>query len=91
MADRETNGSEPTELLYLPRSAWDAPLLAVGLGGVIVSLFTWWPYGVVGAIVALFGLVGWIRDSRRDYERLPRRQRLSTAVIPAVPLKRPSK
>ena len=50
----------------------------------LASLFTWWPYGVVGAIVALFALRAWIRDARRDYARLPRHQRVATAVIPAV-------
>ncbi len=88
MAGEQRNGSEPTELLYLPRSSWHAPLLAAGLAGVVVSLFTWWPYGVIGAVVALVALIGLVRDSREDYNRLPRRQRLSTSVIPAVPLKR---
>ena len=32
----------------------------------------------------------WIRDARESYNRLPRRQRISTAVIPAVPLQRTS-
>jgi hypothetical protein len=86
MATERRNG-EPTELVYLPASSWQPALLAAGLGGVIASLFTWWPYGVVGAVVALIALLAWIRDSRRDFSRLPRKQRLTSAVIPAVPLK----
>ncbi len=89
MAEERRNG-EPTELVYLPVSSWQPILLAAGLAGVIASLFTWWPYGVVGAVVALFALASWIRDSREDFARLPRSQRISTAVIPAVPFKRPS-
>jgi uncharacterized integral membrane protein len=85
-ADRR-NG-EPVELVYLPESSWQPALIAFGLAAVVASLFTWWPYGVAGAIVALFALRGWIRDARRDYSRLPREQRVATAVIPAVRLQR---
>ncbi len=87
MAEDRRDG-EPTELLYLPAPSWQPALLAAGLAGVVVSLFTWWPYGVVGAVVAVVALLAWIRDARRDFSRLPRNQRLTSAVIPAVPLKR---
>ena len=54
----------------------------------VASLFTWWPYGVVGALVALAALWARIRDARREFSRLPREQRITAAVIPAVPLKK---
>ena len=67
-------------------------LLAVTLlTFLIASIFTWWPYGVAGAIVALFALRAWIKDARADFNRLPRKQRIATAVLPAVPLQRSSK
>jgi hypothetical protein len=81
--------TEPSELVYLPQPSWYPALVAAGIGGVVASLFTWWPYGVIGAVVALVALVAWIRESRRDFSRLPRRQRSTAAVIPAVPLQRP--
>jgi hypothetical protein len=87
--DTARRDGEPTELVYLPPPSWQPALLAAGLAGVAVSLFTWWPYGVIGAVVALASLWAWIRDSRREFSRLPRNQRLTSAVIPAVPLKRP--
>jgi hypothetical protein len=87
MASERRNG-EPSELLYLPPPAWQPALLAAGLAGVVASLFTWWPYGVVGALVALAALWAWIRDARREFSRLPREQRITAAVIPAVPLKK---
>ena len=55
----------------------------------LASLFTWWPYGVIGAAVALYALRGWIKESREDYDRLPRRQRVTTAPLPPSTLKRP--
>ena len=87
MASERRNG-EPSELLYLPPPSWQPALLAAGLAGVVASLFTWWPYGVVGALVALAALWVWIRDDRREFSRLPREQRITAAVIPAVPLKK---
>ncbi|HSI79649.1 MAG TPA: hypothetical protein VK919_03255 [Solirubrobacterales bacterium] len=80
--------TEPTELVYLPAPSWLPALLAAGLAGVIVSMFTWWPYGVVGAVVALVAAGLWIRDARRDFARLPRRQRTSSAPIPPTLLER---
>ena len=79
---------EPTELVYLPESSWQPALIAFGLAAVVASIFTWWPYGVAGAIVALVALIGWMRDARYGYSRLPRRQRVATAVLPATPLER---
>ena len=86
MADDRRNG-EPIELIYLPSPSWQPVLLAAGLAAVIASIFTWWPYGVVGAVVALLALRAWIRDSRNEFTRLPRRQRVASAVLPAVPPK----
>lgn len=91
MTDDRRNG-EPTatELVYLPEPSWQPALIAFGLAAVLVSLFTWWPYGVIGAVVALAALRAWARDASRDYSKLPRRQRVATSVIPAVPLQRES-
>lgn len=76
---------EPTELIYVPEPSWQPALLALGLGGVVAGLFVWWPYGVVGALIALAALAALIRGATSDAERLPRRQRLTTAVLPVVP------
>ena len=87
MADDRRNGG-PSELVYLPEPSWTPALIAAGLAGVIASIFTWWPYGAVGAIVALAALWLWIHDSRQEFSRLPRRQQMTSAVIPAEPLKK---
>jgi hypothetical protein len=87
MAEERRNG-EPLELVYGPAPSWQPMLIAFGLAAVLASIFTWWPYGVAGAIVALFALRAWIRDARADFVRMPRRQRISTSVLPAVPLRR---
>ena len=87
MADSRSNGSSP-ELVYLPQPSWWPPLLAVGLAAVVGSIFTWWPYGAVGAIVALVAVVGWFRQSAREHDVLPREQRLTVGALPPTPLRR---
>ena len=89
MTDGSRNG-QPVELVYLPEPSWQPVLIAFSLAAVVASFFTWWPYGVAGAIVGLFALRAWVKDAREDFNRLPRKQRVATAVIPAVPLERSS-
>lgn len=79
---------EPAELVYVPRPSWLPVLTAAGLAGVLVGLFAGWPYAVVGAILLLASLRAWVRETGDEITRLPRQQRLSSAVLPAVPLRR---
>jgi uncharacterized membrane protein YbaN (DUF454 family) len=73
---------EPTELIYLPRSSWLPALTALGIAMVVLGIFTWFPYLIAGAAIALVSLWRWLRGSRDEIARLPRRQRQVTAVIP---------
>ena len=78
---------EPSELVYVPSPSWVPALAAVGLAGVLIGLFAGWPYAVAGAILGLASLRAWVRRTGDELGRLPRRQRISTAVLPAVPLR----
>jgi len=73
---------KPTESIYQPRSSVYPALLACGLSAVIVGLYAWWPYAVIGGFIALVSLVGWLRANRDEIERMPRHQRTDTAPIP---------
>jgi hypothetical protein len=73
---------EPTESIYLPRPSVFPALFALGLAALIVGLFAWWPYSVIGAFIALFSLIGWVRSNRDEIARMPRHQRTDTAAIP---------
>jgi hypothetical protein len=85
------NGTpEASELVYVPESSWLPAILALGLLGVLAGIFVWWPYGVIGGVLALVGVIGMLRGTRGDVDRLPRRQKLTTAVLPAVPPRKPS-
>ena len=81
---------EPTELVYLPKPSWLPTFAALGIALVLVGLFSWWPYSVIGAVIGLVAIIAWVRDAGRETSRLPLRQRESSAVLPAVPLRRPT-
>ncbi len=79
----------PTELIYLPVSSWLPLFTALGLALTVLGLFAWWPYGVIGAIIAVVSIIAWIRRVSDETARLPIEQRPSSAVLPAAPLRRP--
>jgi hypothetical protein len=73
---------KPTEVIYLSRPTVFPALLAFGLAALVVGLFAWWPYSVIGGLIALFSLIGWLRANRDEIARMPRHQRTDTAPIP---------
>jgi hypothetical protein len=79
---------QPSELVYVAAPSWLPVLTAAGLAGLLIGLFAGTPYAIAGAIVLLASLRGWVRDTRREIPRLPREQQLTSAVLPAVPLRR---
>ena len=81
---------DATELVYVPEPSWAPALLAFSLALVIAGLFVWFPYGVIGAVVAIASIVSMFRGTSDEVERLPRRQKLTTAVLPAVSPRKPS-
>ncbi|MDX6605729.1 MAG: hypothetical protein QOD14_269 [Solirubrobacterales bacterium] len=73
---------KPTEVVYLPKPSALPALLAFGLAALIVGLFAWWPYSVIGGAIALFSLIAWLRTNSDEIARMPRRQHTDTAPIP---------
>jgi hypothetical protein len=77
-----TQPPRATEQIYLSSPSAMPALLAVGLAGVIIGLFSWWPYSAIGGAVALIALAGWLRANRRDIAAMPNTQRIETGPIP---------
>jgi hypothetical protein len=73
---------KPTEAIYLARPSAAPALFAFGFAALIVGLFAWWPYAVIGGAIALFSLAAWLRANRDEIARMPNRQRTDTAPIP---------
>jgi uncharacterized membrane protein YphA (DoxX/SURF4 family) len=78
---------EPTELVYVPGPSWAPMFTAVGAAALAVGAFTNFIYAVAGAIILVIAAVHWFRESERAAERLPRRQQVTSAVIPPTELK----
>jgi hypothetical protein len=76
---------EATELVYLPQPSWLPFFVAAGLTSVVVGLFAGWVWSTIGAVVFLVAVARWIRRTSEEVSRMPREQRPSTAVLPAVP------
>jgi hypothetical protein len=73
---------KPTEVIYLPRPSVLPALFAFGLAALVVGLFAWWPYSVIGGVIAFISLIGWLRANRNEIARMPRHQETDTAPIP---------
>jgi hypothetical protein len=85
------NGAVPdqAELVYAPERSWAPAAIAVGLGFIAVGVFWNWVALAVGVIFVLAALRSWWHSASDQFVRLPRRQRVTAAVLPAVPLRRP--
>ena len=73
---------EPTEAIYPSRPSVAPALFAFGFAALIVGLYAWWPYSVIGGVIALFSLIVWLRANRAEIARMPNRQHTDTAPIP---------
>jgi hypothetical protein len=80
---------DQAELVYAPEHSWAPAMLAVGLGLAGVGVVFGWVALAVGAVFVLASLVRCWRDASDQFVRLPRRQRPTAAILPAVPLRRP--
>ncbi len=87
MAD-QSQIPEPSELIYVPSPSWAPAFTAAALLMLTVGAFKGFIYVVIGAILLVRAIIFWVRDADRQAESLPRRQRISTAVIPATTLQR---
>ena len=81
---------EATELVYVPEPSWLPLLAAAGIAMILAGLFLGWVVMVIGALFLIAALWSWIGRTRTSLARLPRRQRPVTAVLPAVPPRRPA-
>jgi len=88
---------EPTEQIYLPGPSWAPVFFAVGVAALVCGIFAegfmlrGWAYCILGAVLVLAALSSLIGDTIRGFFRLPRRQRVRGAVLPAATLRSSAK
>jgi len=86
---------EPGELLYLPRPSWAPVFFAFGAALALCGLFAegfmvrGWIYSIIGGIVLLAAFRSMVRGARRDYYRLPLKQKVRGAVLPVETISPP--
>jgi hypothetical protein len=86
---------EPGELVYAPRPSWAPAFFAFGAALALCGLFAegfmvrGWIYSIAGGMVLLASLRSMVRGARRDYYRLPRRQKVRGAVLPVRTISSP--
>lgn len=86
-----------TEQVYLPRPSWAPAFLAFGAALAIAGVYAngfivrGWVYAIIGVVVFLAALISLVRGAGRDFYRLPRRQRVRGAVLPAASLRPPKR
>ncbi len=88
---------EPGELVYAPRPSFLPALLAFALAVVVCGVYAegfmvrGWVYALIAGIAALFFFRGLVRNSVREFFRLPRRQKIRGAVLPVETIRPPAK
>jgi len=96
MAEAE-NTPEATEIVYVPRPSWGPPFFALGAALIVVGIYgqgfivRGWVYMLLGVVFSLAALRVMVSGSVRDFYVRPRKQRPSTAVLPAGTLRAPKK
>lgn len=73
---------KPTELIFLPEPSWLPAIAAAAVAGLVIGLYSWFPYAIVGGVVAVIVLIAWIRRTGSDINRMPREQDTDTAPVP---------
>ena len=64
-------GSTDAVALYFKDRGFEDGFFWYASALILVSLTTWWPYGVIGALIFIPTTIRWIKDTRRDIEALP--------------------
>jgi hypothetical protein len=75
MAD-EVHVSDPPadeagEAIHLPGPSYQPVVLAFGLTLAITGVVLFPIVAVIGGVIAIVALIGWIRDTRREISELP--------------------
>lgn len=86
---------EPGELIYMARPSWAPAFFALGAALAVCGIFAGgfmvppWVFSIIGGIIILAALRSMIVGARRDFYRLPRRQRVRGAVLPVETISPP--
>ena len=67
----DPQAEEPGEPIHLPGPSYHPVVLAFGLTLAITGVVLFPVVAVIGGVIFLVALIGWIRDTRREMSELP--------------------
>lgn len=67
----DPEAEEAGEAIHLPGPSYQPVVLAFGLALAITGVVLFPIVAVIGGVIALVALIGWIRDTRREMSELP--------------------
>ena len=67
----DETAEEPGESIHLPGPSYQPVVVAFGVTLVVVGVVLFPALSVIGLIITVIALVGWIRDTRREMSELP--------------------
>ena len=67
----DAQADEAGESIHLPGPSYQPVVLAFGLTLVITGFVLFPIVAVIGGVISLVALIGWIRDTRREISELP--------------------
>ena len=75
MATEETGAEQsppaPSQEVHLPEPPYLPVILAFGITVVVVGVVLTWVMVVIGALISLYALTRWIRQTREEMAELP--------------------
>jgi len=71
MADADGAPRQPSEEVHLPEPSYLPVLVALGITLALVGVVLTWAITGIGAAIALYAAVRWVRMTREEMARLP--------------------
>jgi len=71
MSDDPQSAPSAGERIHLPAGSLQPILVAVGLALLLIGILDLYPLSVIGLLLMVAAIYGWIRDAVREYRELP--------------------
>jgi len=71
VSDAERSAPEAGEEIHLPAPSAIPFVCAIGITMAVIGTTISWLISIVGAIIVVYTVMRWIRDTRRDIDALP--------------------
>ena len=67
----DPEADEPGESIHLPGPSYQPVVVAFGITLAVVGVVLFPAVAVIGLIITVIAVIGWVRDTRREISELP--------------------